>query len=512
MISEAGERVFDGSGLTELAQRVTSPAHVVAHERDGLLGLSAQPVPGALGTVPALYPEWLGDQSFAEAHGVRFPYVAGEMSHGIAGVELVEAMARAEMLAFFGAGGLDLDRLDRELERLQTRLVGNWNWGVNLIHHPDDPAMEDAVAARLLRAGVPKISLSGFLDTTPAVVRCAASGLRVDAAGQISRKTALFAKVSRLEVAEQFMSPPPAELLHRLVDLSEITEEEAQLAARIPVVDDLTVEADSGGHTDSRPLVAILPAVLSLARRKSPNVRVGAAGGLGDPSAVAAAFALGAAYVLTGSVNQMSVEARTSDEAKAMLAQAGIADVAMAPAADMFELGAKVQVLRRGTLFAGRASRLYQLYLEHPSLEAIPAAIKDSLERDIFGTGLDQVWRLTEEHWRQRSPKALHRARRDPKHKMALIFRWYVGKAAGWAIDGIPNRRNDFQLWSGPATGAFNSWVVGSFLTDPSQRTVVQIARNLLQGAAVLTRVHQLRTFGVRFPPDAFHYRPRPLA
>ncbi|WP_243794386.1 PfaD family polyunsaturated fatty acid/polyketide biosynthesis protein [Saccharopolyspora gloriosae] len=503
---------FGGTGLVELAQRVTRPAHLVAHERDGALGLSERPVPGTVGTVPAMYPEWLGDQRFTEAHDVRFPYVAGEMAHGIASVELVEAMARAEMLAFFGAAGLGLERFDRDLERLRTRLTGWRNWGVNLIHRPDDAAMEDEVAVRLLRAGVPKISMSAFLDITPAVVRCAASGLRADATGRIIRKTAVFAKVSRPETAELFLSPPPPGLVRRLVDNGDLTEEEGRLAVRVPVADDITVEADSGGHTDGRPLVAVLPAVLSLARRKNPAVRVGAAGGLGDPAAVAAAFALGAAYVVTGSVNQMSVEAAVSDEAKAMLAQAGVADMAMAPAGDMFELGAKVQVLRRGTMFAGRAARLRQLYVEHPSLESLAAETRSSLEREVFGTGLDEVWRLTEQYWSQRCPAEMVRAQADPKHKMALVFCWYLGNSATWAVEGAPGRRNDYQLWCGPAAGAFNTWAAGSFLAEPGERTVAQIARNLLQGAAVLTRVHQLSTFGARLPADAFDFRPRPLA
>lgn len=485
---------------------------MVAHERDGVLGLSERPVPGAVGTVPAMYPEWLGGQGFTEAHDVRFPYVAGEMAHGIASVELVEAMAQAEMLAFFGAAGLGLERFDRDLQRLRTRLAGRRNWGVNLIHRPDDAAMEDEVAARLLRAGVPKISMSAFLDITPAVVRCAASGLRVDARGQVTRRTAVFAKVSRPETAEMFLAPPPPGLVRRLVDNGDLTEEEGRLAVRVPVADDITVEADSGGHTDGRPLVAVLSAVLSLARQKSPGVRVGAAGGLGDPAAVAGAFALGAAYVVTGSVNQMSVEAAVSDEAKAMLARAGVADVAMAPAGDMFELGAKVQVLRRGTMFAGRAARLYQLYVEHPSLESLPAETRSSLEREVFGTGLDEVWRLTDQYWSQRCPAELARAQADPKHKMALVFRWYLGNSATWAVDGAPGRRNDYQLWCGPAAGAFNTWAAGSFLADPGERAVTQIARNLLQGAAVLTRVHQLRALGARLPPDAFEFRPRRLA
>ena len=76
-------------------------------------------------------------------------------------------------------------------------------------------------------------------------------------------------------------------------------------------------------------------------------IRLGAAGGLGEPTAVASAFGLGAAFVLTGSVNQASLESGLSESGRAMLAEAGLADVMMAPAADMFEMGVKVQVLKR---------------------------------------------------------------------------------------------------------------------------------------------------------------------
>jgi hypothetical protein len=60
--------------------------------------------------------------------------------------------------------------------------------------------------------------------------------------------------------------------------------------------------------------------------------------------------------------------------------------------------------------------------------------------------------------------------------------------------------------------GAFNRWTKGTFLAEPANRTVVQIARNLLEGAAVVTRAAQLRTYGAAVPPSAFQFRPRPLA
>jgi hypothetical protein len=72
-------------------------------------------------------------------------------------------------------------------------------------------------------------------------------------------------------------------------------------------------------------------------------------------------------------------------------------------------------------------------------------------------------------------------------------------------------RAADFQIWCGPAMGAFNTWVHGSFLDPiPRQRGVVQVARNLLEGAAVVTRAQQLRSYGVPVPAAAFDFRPRP--
>ncbi len=92
---------------------------------------------------------------------------------------------------------------------------------------------------------------------------------------------------------------------------------------------------------------------------------------------------------------------------------------------------------------------------------------------------------------------------------MALVFRWYLGKSSRWAIDGETGGRTDYQLWAGPAVGAFNRWTAGSFLADPGERTATQIALNLLEGAAVITRSHQARTAAspfcgsVRLPPPS---------
>ncbi|MBZ0119250.1 MAG: PfaD family polyunsaturated fatty acid/polyketide biosynthesis protein, partial [Sandaracinaceae bacterium] len=355
------------------------------------------------------------------------------------------------------------------------------------------------------------------VDLTPALVRFAASGLREEN-GAIVRARHVFAKISRPEVARRFMSPAPAAILDALVRDRKITKDEARLAARVPIAGDVTVEADSGGHTDNQALTAVFPTVLRLRDRLCAEhgyarpIRVGAAGGLGTPSSVAAAFTMGAAYVLTGSINQAARESGLSDAGKELLAQASLGDVVMAPAADMFEQGVKVQVLRRGTMFAARAHKLYELYVDHPSLEAIDPATRAKIEKEIFQMPLERVWEATESFFRERDPRELDRAAEDPKHRTALVFRWYLGLSSKWAITGEPSRRLDWQIWCGPAMGAFNDWARGSVLESVAERGVVAIAQNLLEGAAAVTRAQQLRSFGVPVPAGSFDPPPRRIS
>ena len=191
-----------------------------------------------------------------------------------------------------------------------------------------------------------------------------------------------------------------------------------------------------------------------------------------------------------------------------MLAQAEQADVAMAPAADMFEMGVKVQVLKRGTMFAMRAAKLYELYRAHAGLDDLPAAERAMLEKNLFRAPVATIWKETQAYFERRDRTQLSRAERDPKHKMALVFRWYLGQSSRWANAGEPSRKLDYQVWCGPAMGAFNEWAKGSFLEDPRQRHVVPVALNLLYGAAVLQRIQLLRAQGIALPPECSHWRP----
>lgn len=482
----------------------------VAMTNDAVLARGAQ----VLAAAPPCRPESLGDDEFRRDHGVRLAYHAGAMANGIASARMVAALAREGVLASFGAAGLLPGRVAEALATIRRDAPGK-PFACNLIHSPSEPAMEDATVELCLRHGVRCVEASAFLRLTRAVVRYRVAGLS-ERDGRVVAANKVIAKVSRAEVAELFLRPAPEAMVRELVAEGAVTAEQAELARRVPMADDITAEADSGGHTDRRALTVLLPELIALRDRVQRElghprqVRVGAAGGIGTPAAAFAAFALGAAYVVTGSINQATVESGQSDATKQLLATAGSVDCEMAPSADMFEMGVQVQVLKRGTMFASRARKLYDLYTAHDGLDAIPAAERELLESRTFQRSLDEVWADCVGYFRERDPQQIERAERDPRRRMALVFRWYLGRSSGWSITGEPGRAADYQVWCGPAMGAFNSWVAGSCLAPVRNRFAAELAGHVMRGAAVAGRVSQLRLAGVRLPAGTGTYLPTP--
>ena len=91
---------------------------------------------------------------------------------------------------------------------------------------------------------------------------------------------------------------------------------------------------------------------------------------------------------------------------------------------------------------------------------------------------------------------------------MALVFRWYLGLSSRWSNSGEPGREMDYQIWCGPAMGAFNEWTQGTPLAAPENRRAADVAEQLLRGAAYLYRVQSLRSQGVTLPPVLAVYKP----
>ena len=502
---------FDQEAIRQVLEDTSNPCFWV-RDNDGRIGVTDRfgTIDPArlcsmelLATLPAYGPEQLGDPAFRKAYGTRFCYMAGAMANGIASEEMVITLGKSGFLGSFGAGGLVTSRIEKAIDTIQRELP-NGPYAFNLIHSPMEESLERNAVELYLRKGVHVIEASAYLGLTEHLVRYRASGLRRSEDGRISITNKIIAKVSRLEVASVFLKPAPEKILRQLTEEGKITLEQAELAALVPMADDITVEADSGGHTDRRSLVCLLPAIAVLRDQimgeymYTDTVRIGAAGGISTPQAVVAAFAMGAAYVVTGSINQSCREAGTSDYVRKLLAGLDMTDVAMAPAADMFETGVKLQVARKGTLFSLRAQKLYDLYINYPDLESIPEKDRITLEKTVFKETINTIWENCQDFFSQRDPEQIVMAQNNPKRRMALVFRWYLGLSSVWANSGTPGRELDAQIWCGPSMGSFNQWVKGSYLDDWKNRHVTDLAFQLLSGAVYLSRLQGIALWGIR--------------
>jgi trans-AT polyketide synthase/acyltransferase/oxidoreductase domain-containing protein len=443
-------------------------------------------LPGPVATPASLAPEDLGDLRFLLDHGASLAYVAGGMRMGISSPELVVCLGRAGVLAFLGLADLRPERAEQDILQVLAELRDGAPWGANLTADPHDPARTGRTVDLLLRHGVPCAEAAGFTAIDADLVRYRISGLRPGPDGRPLLARRLLAKVSGLDTARQFLAPPPPPLIRQLRERGVITEQESVLASRVAMADDICAESYSSGLT-------LLPAILALrdaqhgrggpGRSDLPAVRVGLGGGLGTPQAVAAAFAMGADFVLIGSVNQCTPQAATSALVKDMLAAAGLDDFGTAPDSDLFELGGRVQVLRRGVLFPARGDKLYQTYLSHAELQAEDVSW---LEGRYLRKSIPEVWAELASGYAGWDGAGQEKAAHDGGPRMARVCRWYLTDTLRRARVGEAGDRLNFQIRSSPAMGAFNLAVRGTPLADWRNRDAAKVAEFLMSGAAAI--------------------------
>jgi trans-AT polyketide synthase, acyltransferase and oxidoreductase domains len=393
------------------------------------------------------------------------------------------------MMGFLGTGGLEIAQIEDSIQYIQKELSNGQAYGMNLLSNPHNPDFEEKTVDLYLKHNVRNVEAAAFLSITPALVKFRAKGLKLDQNGEVITSNRIIGKISRPEVAESFLSPAPERMVTKLLIENKITQKEADLLKKVPMADDLIAEADSGGHTDGGVAYALIPTVIRLRDQMlekykfTKRIRIGAAGGIGTPEAAAAAFMLGADFIVTGSINQCTVEACTSDVVKDLLQQINVQDTEYAPAGDMFEFGAKVQVLKKGVFFAARANKLYELYRHHNSLNEIDHKTKAQIEEKYFKRSFEEVYEDVKNYY---PAQEIEKAERNPKHKMALIFRWYFGYSSRLALSGDDESKVDYQVHCGPALGAFNQWVKGTDLEDWHNRHVDEIGIKMMEYAAEL--------------------------
>lgn len=452
----------------------------------------AIPVVQMEGSLSPLQASELGALAFREAYNTPYAYAAGGMGNGISSASFVSKLAQAGILAFYGASGLPMDTVTKDIDKLLADLPEGSPFGVNMSASSEQEELD--LAALCIAKGVHNLEAAGFIQQlSPALVWYRLKGIHKDG-DQIIVPNRILAKTSRPEVAEAWLAPASEAHLNRLVELGKLNAEEAALGRQVPMCDDLCVEADGAWNTESGNLSVLLPTMQrlrdSLAQQHGYRwqVRVGGAGGIGTPESAAAAFMLGADFILTGSINQCTVEANTSEMVKDLLAQVNVQDTALAPAIQHFEMGAKARVLKRGVFFPMRAEKLYELYRRHENLTELDDKTRIQLQDKFYSKDLNKAFEDAKAYYQKVDPEEVKRAERSPKGKLAMLFKWYLVLGDTHAQKGNKIMKVNAKVYTGPALGAFNQWVKGTAWEDWRQRNVDTLTLRLLEDtAAVIT-------------------------
>ncbi len=430
----------------------------------------------------------LGSQSFLKHHQIKYPYVAGSMCQGISSDKLVIKMAQSGFLAFIGSFGLSIDDVENLIGSCASSLGQQFSYGVNVHHLSADSEKQRALLELCIKYHVPCVEVSGFDHISSDLILYRIKGLS-RAGDHISIQNKVFLKTARLDTAALFMQPAPLHILDKLLAEKLITPDEHLMAQSVAVADDICVEGDGGWKTEQVSALVKLPEVMRLRDQQSQllnqPVRVGCSGGIGTPEAVAAVFMLGADFILTGSINQCTIESNTSNHTKQLLSQINSEDTCYVPAGDLFESGARAQVVRKGLYFPARAQKLYDLYRLHSGIEDLNVQDIKQIEKHFFARSFASVY---QEIIDTENSQEVKKVKENKKYKMAKIFRWYFDYAQRLSMQGIEQEQENYQIYSSPALGAFNQWARGGAFESWQDRQVDKIALTLLKEASVFLK------------------------
>ena len=481
------------AGMVRKIQRMTKPEELVNYPEVMIKG-ETEAVTEAV-TEDALVSEdtigidanSLGSADFIRAYNLKYAYVLGEMGKGISGVDLVNSAASHGLLAFYGSNGMSVEDVENAANRLSNNYKGETAYGFGISYDYKDVDREKKLIDIYLKYGVKVVEATEYSTVTKALVKYRLKGLSKMGDGNIAENNTILLKTRRTDTAKMFMSPAPQRVVDVLLEEGEITKEQAEMSRTIPMCRDICAMADGGGYTGLGNMFVILPAFTALRQIMmeqngyTGSIRIGAGGGIGAPQAAAAAFLMGADFIMTGSINQCTKESDTSDAVKELLLEADVQDMGYINTFDDFDADGRIQVLKRGTLFKARADKFYHIYCNADS-KPIESDVKKQIEDRYLGRTFEEVFEELKASGKLTSEEA-NQALCNSKIMLRNAAEWYLDKSVEWAKKDDKSHQADYMIMCGSAMGAFNMWAKGTELEQYENRTVGNVADAIMKNA-----------------------------
>lgn len=277
--------IVNKENSTEIVARVLHPVLYIKGAKGQMTVSTEMPEKGLFFKLLNLTAEDFGDREFKETYGVSYAIYGGDTASS----DAVISFGKAGCVAAYDPEDRSAQALSQEIDNMKAAL-GEKPFLVKVDHETD----MDLVRL-LLDKGVRGVVASAFAAPSEALVYFRIKGLREEE-GRIIVPHKIMAEGSGEDAMKNFVSPPAPEIVTALVKAGYITAEEAALAAKIPMADDLTVEADFSALPAKADLVDRLQSEFGYQQK----VRVGVAGGIDSGTGCLGAFEMGAAYVGSG--------------------------------------------------------------------------------------------------------------------------------------------------------------------------------------------------------------------
>lgn len=238
--------------------------------------------------------------------------------------------------------------------------------------------------------------------------------------------------------------------------------------------------------TGSIPINSLLPQVIdkkNFLMKKygySKDIHIGAAGSIGDSVSALDAFLLGADFIMTGSVNQCTAEAEVSKWVKDKLQKVEIQDTEMIPTSHVYEIGMKVQVLKKGVFFVARALKLYEIYNRISKIEDIEPKVLAQIQDKYFGKSIDDIYNEIKNDLSDTERK---RAENESKFKFGLIIYWYYNYCMDCAIKNENSQNLNCLIPVSSAMGRINQFLENTEYMNWENRHPDILGRLIMSGA-----------------------------
>lgn len=117
-------------------------------------------------------------------------------------------------------------------------------------------------------------------------------------------------------------------------------------------------------------------------------------------------------------------------------------------------------------------------------MDEIDEKVKNQIQEKYFKRSFDSIYEDCKTYFKAQGTGEIEKAEKNPKFKMALVFRWYFNYSAMLALTGKEESIIDYQIHCGPSLGAFNQRVKGTEIENWRNRHVDEIALKLLDETA----------------------------